>query len=452
MIARTGTGPAFAPVARYLAGRDRGIDPARVTWTSSRNLISDDPHLSADLMQATASQNRRVEAPAYQLSLSFAPEDNPTRELVEHVADRVLAELGLGEHQALLVAHHDRKHQHVHALVNRIHPETFAAWDRWQDRAVLDRVLSQAEIEFGLRRVVEHDQRMAERPVSLQTANEPSQDLAVSHRDLATRLRSLLPEIRSAGSWLELRERLQAHGVELERRAHGLVLSDGTSRTKASSLAADVSLSRLESRLGPYTVAPPPEQIRGNEPGRSPYEIEREIDGAKQRLRQVEWAWQRTERSAADVGRALADTVVDPQSAAFAFSRYASSHGDDRAAEALRSHPEQFGTLALTVRKRLFGLWTVTDDIAARTAAAESASLASEWIGHRRQVRELLHVDAGASTKAVNNALGALRETTRDLVARLSREWPIQQLAQRIPTPAKEIGRTLGDNLLGRDR
>jgi hypothetical protein len=34
--------------------------------------IADDPTLAAGLMQATASQNRRVDEPVYQLSLSFA--------------------------------------------------------------------------------------------------------------------------------------------------------------------------------------------------------------------------------------------------------------------------------------------------------------------------------------------------------------------------------------------
>jgi hypothetical protein len=238
----------------------------------------------------------------------------------------------------------------------------------------------------------------------------------------------------------------------LERRAHGLVLSDGTSRTKASSLAADVSLSRLESRLGPYTAEVSPDLSKNKESSRSPFEIEREIDEARQRLRQAEWAVQRTERSATDVGRALGDTYVDPQSAALAFSRYAVDHGEDRAVEALRSHPEQFGTLALIERKRFLGLWITNDDAPARTAAAEGSSLAREWIGHRRQARELLNLDAGASADAVNNALAALRETTGELVARLSRESPASSVIQTIPPPIKEIGRTMGDVLVDRER
>jgi len=403
-------------------------------------------------MQATASQNRRVDAPAYQLSLSFAPEDNPTRELIEQLADRVLSELGLAERQTLLVAHHDREHQHVHALVNRIHPETFAAWDRWQDRAVLDRVLAQVEVEFGLRRVVERDQRLAERAVSLVQVKEQSRDRTVNERDLATHLRSLLPEIRSAQSWGELRDRLRAHGIGLDRRAHGLVLSDGTSRTKASSLAADVSLSRLESRLGPYTAEISPEQSSDKEPGRSPYEVERAIDGARQRLRQAEWAVQRAERSATDVGRALGDTYVDSQSAALGFSRFAAEHGDERAAETLRRHPQQFGTLAQVERKHFLGLWTTRDDTSARTAATEAASLAREWLGHRRQVRDVLDLQPDASADAVHSAIATLRERTNELVAQVAPQSAARSLTQAIPLPVKEMGRAIGDAVLDRDR
>jgi hypothetical protein len=250
----------------------------------------------------------------------------------------------------------------------------------------------------------------------------------------------------------ELRDHLRAHGIELERRAHGLVLSDGTSRTKASSLAADVSLRRLESRLGPYTAEVSPNLSKDKEPSRSPYEIERAIDGAKQRLRQAEWAVQRTERSATDVGRALGGTYVDSQSAALAFSRYAADHGDDRAVEALRNHPDQFGTLALVERKRFFGLWIARDDTPARTAAAEGSSLAREWIGHRRQARELLNLEPGASADAVSNALAELRETTGELVARLSLESPCRSVTRTTPTPIKEIGRALGDTLADRAR
>src|SRR5258708_32645349 len=102
-------------------------------------------------MQVTADQNVRVEAPVYHLTISFDPSDTVTRERMEAVADQVLADLGLSEHQALLVAHQDRAHQHVHLMVNRVHPETGLAWERWQDRPRIERTLAQLEQALGPR-------------------------------------------------------------------------------------------------------------------------------------------------------------------------------------------------------------------------------------------------------------------------------------------------------------
>src|ERR1041385_2877856 len=72
---------------------------------------------------------------------------------MQTVANRVLADLGLSEHQALLVAHWDREHPHVHIMVNRVHPVTGRAWDRWQDQPRIQQTLRILEREFGLREV-----------------------------------------------------------------------------------------------------------------------------------------------------------------------------------------------------------------------------------------------------------------------------------------------------------
>jgi hypothetical protein len=445
VIAKTTAGPAFAPVGRYLAGRNSGTDPVRVAWISSRNLPVDEPALAAELMQATASQNPRVESPAYHMSLSFAPEDHPTRDLMEQVTDRVLSDLGLSEYQALLVAHHDRQHAHVHVLVNRVHPETLAAWDRWHDHVTLDRVLAAVETEHGLRRVPERDERLTDRSSTIALSREPARTPTPDERPLIARVRELLPDIRAAHSWHELRDHLRAHGVELERRAHGLVLSDGTSHVKASRVAADTSLARLETRLGPYTPGREPDQVTGQAP--SAYEIARATDAATQRLRHAEWAVERAARSAADVERALAAAFVDPPAARSALALYDAAHGADRAATALREHPEQFGALATVERRRAFGLWISADDRPARDAASEAAALVRESIDHGRQARGLLQLQPGASNDAVRAALAELRTSTADILSRL----PRLAVAAIAPALTRAIERTAVDVLRGRE-
>src|SRR5216684_2865034 len=102
-------------------------------------------------MNATALQTPRAQEPAYHIALSFAPEDPVDRAMMEGVADRLLARLGLAEHQAVLVAHRDRPHAHVHLVVNRIHPETGRTWDPWHDWKRIRHALSAEERALGLR-------------------------------------------------------------------------------------------------------------------------------------------------------------------------------------------------------------------------------------------------------------------------------------------------------------
>src|SRR5260370_35190422 len=86
-------------------------------------------------MNATALRTPSVPEPAYHIAFSFAPEDPVDRTMAERVADHLLARLGLSEHGAVLVAHRDRPHAHVHIVGNRIHPETGRTWrprPRWQ--------------------------------------------------------------------------------------------------------------------------------------------------------------------------------------------------------------------------------------------------------------------------------------------------------------------------------
>jgi len=153
MIAVSSSSRSFAALGRYLVvGRDK-VEEGRVAWTSARNLPTNDPELAAKIMRATASQNVRVSQPVYHLSLSFDPRDVVDRAAMERVADSVLRELKLDGHQAIIVAHADRAHSHMHVLVNRVHPETGLVWDRWQDYPTIQRVLRREEQELGLRPV-----------------------------------------------------------------------------------------------------------------------------------------------------------------------------------------------------------------------------------------------------------------------------------------------------------
>ena len=57
-------------------------------------------------------------------SLSWAQEETPDRREMSRAVDGSLEALGLEGHEALIVAHEDTRHPHVHVIANRVDPET----------------------------------------------------------------------------------------------------------------------------------------------------------------------------------------------------------------------------------------------------------------------------------------------------------------------------------------
>ena len=247
MIGKSHSGSGFGGLTRYLLyGKKADPKPDRVEWTSTRELALEDPREAALLMRMTAAQGRTDE-PVHHLSISLAPGEHLSPEQWEKVVDRTLEDLGLEGHQVLVVAHRDTDHEHIHLMVNRVHPETFRAWDRWQDRPRLMASLRVREREFGLQFTphVHNPDRLPDRLMQafIHTGEPPFLDYARAEAR---------PIFMEAGSWAELHERLAEKGLYLERKGQGLVVTDDHRHVKASSVDRGASLPALESRLGPY--------------------------------------------------------------------------------------------------------------------------------------------------------------------------------------------------------
>jgi len=412
VIAETSSGRRFGPLADYLVHGRSGVETNRVAWTASRNLGTDEPELAAALMTATARQSAMVQVPVYHLTISFDQHDQVTPAQMQAVADRVLQDLGLAEYQTLMVAHRDRAHAHLHVMVNRIHPETGVAWERWQDRPIIERALREQERKFGLREVPGRLDQQSERD-----------DNGV-FRD---RVRALLPEARATGSWEELEARLAAHGLRVEGKGQGLVVTDGAHEVKASRVARDLSLRRLEDRFGaPY---PHREQLTGTraareaglsdavaQVARAARECER-MDALTRHAFHVEEALsllgaqrmgfahsgESIVRARAAFDQGLAYVYHDPEAARQLIRSAADTLGAVRVEALIREEPERFGALRTVPQARAFGLLTVDDDAVARSRARGAAVL---W-------REL----AARETEATTSAEVYVRDTEERLRA-----------------------------------
>ena len=79
----------------------------------------------ADLLKQLAgvsTRGRKLDKPVYHYSLSWAPGERPSAD--DKLAARAsLRAVGMEDRQALVIEHTDRKHQHVHVVVNRVSAE-----------------------------------------------------------------------------------------------------------------------------------------------------------------------------------------------------------------------------------------------------------------------------------------------------------------------------------------
>ena len=240
MIVSAKTGSSFSSLAAYLGG-----EGDRVGWTEGRNVFADDVDGIVAEMREQAALSARTEKPVYHLKLAFDPSDEPTDAELRAAVDRTLRDVGLGDHQALVVRHVDRDHAHVHVVVNRVDPDG-RAWSTSHDRQRLRASIETQERELGVR-------------WTGRNAHEAGVGRGETDRGFAREVRrDALADFREAGSWRELRERLGARGLQVEVRtpARGAgdrraVITDGRREAALTSVSRTVGLDRLEGRLGP---------------------------------------------------------------------------------------------------------------------------------------------------------------------------------------------------------
>ncbi len=260
----------FHALARYLVeGDTKPPNPKRVAWTLAHNLPTDDPEQAATLMTATAQLSKRCKNAAYHAMIAWAPDEKPTPEMMQAIALKTLELAGLAEHQALIMGHGDKPHDHLHMLINRVHPVTGRAWDTKHDFAMFDRIMRQLSDEHGLRYIPAHrfnPEQTADTPkkpnkratwaAKRGAKTERTQWSKTASRQYGAKVSERLDR---ATSWEDLEAAFAEEGQTLETKGLGLVVGNATSYAKFSALGLTSSAKGFEKRFGvPY--APPVER------------------------------------------------------------------------------------------------------------------------------------------------------------------------------------------------
>ncbi len=191
-----GLGRSFAGVAAYCLhdapepDDRRPRTSERVGWADTRNLATFRPERAARLMAATAKAapdlkrlagaprgGRKLAKPVLHYSLSWAQDETPDQQEMSRAVDRSLEALGLEGHEALIVAHEDTRHPHVHVIANRVDPETGKAATLGNSKLRLSRWAEGYEREQGRirceRRVENNERRRAGKQVLRPTDDRP---------------------------------------------------------------------------------------------------------------------------------------------------------------------------------------------------------------------------------------------------------------------------------------
>ena len=134
----SGKGASFKGAAAYYLHDKDAQTSERIAWTETVNLATEDAQRAWRIMAATAmdqdrlkdragikATGRKSNKPVWVYSLSWHPDEagRLTQKDMLAAARETLTVLGADQHQALIVAHNDEPHPHVHVIVNRVSPK-----------------------------------------------------------------------------------------------------------------------------------------------------------------------------------------------------------------------------------------------------------------------------------------------------------------------------------------
>jgi hypothetical protein len=264
----------------------------------SNNLVGIDT--AATEMKAVESLNLRCDDAVCHYELAWPPGERPTRAQWIDAAEYTLEKLGYKDHQYVVVAHDDKKHFHIHIMLNKVHPETYKAHTPYRNWITLDAAVRSLEAKYGWSHTTgptrwdEATQKAVRISRSERNESRSIQDQANGaaaryehyqdeesfqtyvRREVAPRVQTLLT--RQNASWDTLHTLLAKYHLRMEKGEAGgytILAIDHNIRVKASDVfrhnfAGKENRKMAEQLLGPWREPSPSLQSPPIDTGRTP--------------------------------------------------------------------------------------------------------------------------------------------------------------------------------------
>ncbi|WP_051862293.1 TraI/MobA(P) family conjugative relaxase [Ferrovum myxofaciens] len=287
------------PEGQQLEGGEINVSQDELYFTLAENNVAYADDISC-VLESTADECQRKGRfkgnPVYHVAINWQDGEHPSPEQARHACDHVMKALGYEEHQAAWSIHRDTDNDHVHLVINRVHPTRLLAISPpfKKDYFILDRCMRELEIEFGYGRAngpyITLDTKEGPKIVRMSRAERRERGLlkedaqprltrgaaAAEHRlgedsfqswaskEPAQDLKKVLqqPEV----TWQDVHHCLAQHGVSIQPKGSGMIvtttLEDGRVLAgKASQMGRWASKAELEKKLGafvPSNISFPP--------------------------------------------------------------------------------------------------------------------------------------------------------------------------------------------------
>lgn len=228
--------------------------------------------------------------PVYHYSLSWKEEEHPTKEQIHEAVAHTLKSLGMQECQAVYAIHRDTDNDHVHVLVNRVHPtKSIIVGPPRRDYLILDKAMRELEIKQGWQHdkgpsVVQQDRNGNPAIIRMSKAERAAIGISIPDpskmRESQQAIRSekntgtpsfqkwLASEVskevksvinRPGATWADVHVALAKRGCTIEINGSGMIVKttlDGRTLTaKASQMNHDLGKGSMEKKLGTFQPA-----------------------------------------------------------------------------------------------------------------------------------------------------------------------------------------------------
>ncbi len=170
-------------------------------------------------LAATGRDNKN---PVLHMTLSWHADDAPAPDHMKETAFSALKAVGLEDHQALIAAHSDKQHLHVHLVINTVHPVTGRTAPLKYTKERLSRWAEAYEKEHDIRveQRIENNRKRDEIRVAREKEKEPQQSIGHEKKARAP-FEPVKHQPIHRKAWIEKRDiidRMKRLRAELDRR------------------------------------------------------------------------------------------------------------------------------------------------------------------------------------------------------------------------------------------